>query len=159
MNDNLKRLKPREKPDLHPRLFRQLLDPFKSVHYMNKAISSRSSGRCIGHFFDNASRRAVLIDLGPVWVYCRDSYRAMPSSVEGSAARACTVESDTDQPFEGEGIASYQSFSDEHRPQRSEDGAEAENSPGPYVIPGQSLTGETNHQFEWSEIKCAEELC
>jgi hypothetical protein len=135
MNDNLKRLKPREKVELHPRLFRQLLNPFEQLAHSPDSTLKRLP-RCIGHFWDNARKRRVTPDLGPVWVNCHFLYRAASSAALGEPSQFLS---------RVEGAAPYEFSDDEHRPERSEDGAqESEKSPGSYVIPGQSLMGEIN---------------
>lgn len=133
MNDNLKRLKPREKVELHPRLFRQLLNPFEQLAHSPDSPLKRLP-RCIGHFWDNDRKRSVIVDLGPVTVYFPFSYRAASSVAVGKSSQFLS---------RVEGAAPYEFSADEHRPERSEDGAqETENSPGSHVIPGQSLMGE-----------------
>ncbi len=139
MNDNLQRLKPREKPDLPPRLFRQLLNPFEQNAYKyGRSFSSRefnqffSNASCVGHYFDEDKKQLVSVDLGSVTVFSLNLYRAAPSSVNSSPNFLSRIE--------GAALCKFSAF--EHRPQRSEDGAEsAENVPGTYVIPGQVLTG------------------
>ena len=133
MNDNLKRLKLREKVELHPRLFRQLINPFGQLAHSPDSPLKRLP-RCIGYFWDSAIKRTVMLDLGPVWVNCHFLYRAA-SSAAGDDSPQCLSGA--------EGAAPYEFSDDEHRPERSEDGAqETENSPGSHVIPGQSLMGE-----------------
>lgn len=63
-----------------------------------------------------------------------------------------------------EGAAQCENSLAAYRPQRSEDGTHAGDfRPGPYVIPGQTLTDEQNAQitdgFEWSIEKCEAEAC
>lgn len=135
MNDNLKRLKPREKVELHPRLFRQLLNPFEQLAHSPDSPLKRNR-HCIGHFWDNARKLIVIVDLGPVTVFFPFSYRAASSVAVGESSQFLS---------RVEGAAPYEFSADEHRPERSEDGAqETENSPGSHVIPGQSLMGEIN---------------
>lgn len=143
MNDNLKRLKPREKVELHPRLFRQLLNPFEQLAH-SPASPLKRLPRCIGHFWDNDRKRTVIVDLGPVTVFFPFSYRAA-SSVADSQSRCFDETPQARILSRVEGAAPYEFSADEHRPERSEDGAqETENSPGSHVIPGQSLMGEIN---------------
>jgi hypothetical protein len=133
MNDNLKRLKPREKVELHPRLFRQVINPFGQLAH-SPASPLKRLPRCIGHFWDSAKKLAVSLDLGPVWVNCHFAYRAASSAAVDESPQFLS---------RAEGAAPYEFSVDEHRPERSEDGAqETEKSPGSYVIPGQSLMGE-----------------
>jgi len=130
MNDNLKRLKPREKVELHPRLFRQLLNPFEQLAHSPDSPLKRNR-HCIGHFWDNARKLIVIVDLGPVTVFFPFSYRAASSTADVDPF----VKTETVEPFEGEDAAPYEFSADEHRPERSEDGAqETENSPGSHVI-------------------------
>jgi hypothetical protein len=128
MNDSAKRLLPRVKPQLDPYLIRRELNPFKHRAYTGEFPSQRPV-RCKGIFWDATLNRTVIIDLGPVSGLI--SYRAVPSAVAANLSRV-------------EGTARYEinAFSGEHRPQRSEDGAQAKNGSGSYVIPGQSLTDE-----------------
>jgi hypothetical protein len=131
MNDNLKRLRPREKVELHPRLFRQVLNPFEQLaHSLDSPL--KRLPHCIGHFWDNDRKLAVIIKFGTVTVFFPYLYRAASSvAVSGSSQFLSRVE----------GAAPYEFSANEHRPQRSEDGAEwAEKSPGTYVIPGQVAT-------------------
>jgi hypothetical protein len=133
MNDNLKRLKLREKVELPLRLFRQVINPFGQLAHSPDSPLKRLP-RCIGHFWDNVMKRAVMLDLGPVWVNCHFAYRAASSAAVDESPQCLS---------RVEGAASYEFSVDEHRPERSEDGAqETEKSPGSHVIPGQSLMGE-----------------
>ena len=144
MNDNLKRLKPREKPELHPRLFRQLLNPFaRLAHSLDSPL--KRLPRCTGYFWDDDRMLMVIVDLGPVWVNCHFSYRAAPSVADSPSG--CFDETPQECILSRvEGAAPYEFSADEHRPERSEDGAqETENSPGSHVIPGQTPMGRINH--------------
>lgn len=106
--------------------------------------------------------RLVEVDLGPVFCNLVRSHRSAPSFP------AAFTNGQENILSREEGAVQCVDFSSgEHRPERSENGAElVEKSPGPYVIPGQSLTGEINAQkignkliFEWSAEKCGAELC
>ena len=151
--------------DVPPRLFRQVLNPFKPVQfnrdllaydkeqfYEKSSVAPRSFGHCVGHFWDNTRKQAVVLDLGPVWVNCRNSYRSasslpVSSFFEDETANILSRE---------EGAVPYEMFlADEYRPQRSEDGAESAKScvdkcqgedSGSYVIPGQTPMGRNNAQ-------------
>jgi hypothetical protein len=135
MNDNLKRLKPGEKVELHPRLFRQVINPFGQLAH-SPASPLKRLPRCIGHFWDNVMKRSVTLDLGPVTGFISFAYRAASSAAVDESPQFLS---------RAEGAAPYEFSDDEHRPERSEDGAqETEKSPGSHVIPGQSLMGEIN---------------
>lgn len=144
MNDNLKRLKPREKVELHPRLFRQLLNPFEQLaHRLDSPL--KRLPRCTGRFWDGDSMTIVIVDLGPVWVNCHFSYRAAPSVADSPSS--CFDETPQECILSRvEGAAPYEFSANEHRPEQSWGGAEcAEKSPGTYVIPGQTPMGRINH--------------
>ena len=141
MNEQLKRHKPREKVELPPRFIRQGLNPYKSLYrndtrqalelYLYEPVN------CIGTFCDVVNKRTVRINLGVVT--CRFSFSFQ-------AASSTAVKSEAEKPFEGEDAApnEIQQFSDEaERTASLFAGAphSSEKSPGPSVIPGQSLTG------------------
>ncbi len=137
------------------------MNPYKQLARSRLTVDEVINGqtRCIGHFFDAVNMRTVTVDLGVV--YC-----TLPRFYRAASSTASTLEAV--KPFEGDGAALCEEFSfSEYRPERSEDGTEeGENSPGTYVIPGQTPTGGNNAQkivnkssFEWSLERCAAELC
>lgn len=158
MNDQLKRLRLREKVVLHPRLIRFGLNPFKQARYAHQHVDdyrARTNG-CIGHFVDLVNRRVVTVNLGYV-------YAIIPLWAASSAVSAST---EAAKPFEGEGAAQsayspfLEIFDDEtERNERSEAAPDSSSkSTGPDVIPVQTPIGRKN-TFEWSLEKCAAEIC
>lgn len=162
--------------DLPPRLIRQVLNPFKvrpdGLEWAFPLLPVRAPVMCIGHFFDSRKMCAVHIKMGEVIVRT-NSFRAVPSGATDRSLllfRGCA-----EKPFEGEGAARSEFADETHRPKRSEVGADSsvmsgqfqtvakgQKCSGSYVIPGQSLMGETESEktlFEWSAEKCEAELC
>lgn len=165
--------------ELPPRAFTQCINPIKrATRYgdvLRRAESDRAvyesalesgrpvSGLCNGHFWDSKTKRYITVNMGVVVCRLVFAYRAAPSSAVVSQDDLSRVE----------GAASCAEFSaGAERPQAlAEDAPQAgENCPGPYVIPGQSLMGETKAQkmcgqsptdetFEWSLEKCEAEAC
>lgn len=142
--------------DLHPNLFRQLLD---RGHLVKTDEGPKRFFGCVGHFFDPVTKRQVHVDFG--FVFCRPVFSYRAASSANSA--------DSSLSFEGhkmaeEGAAQCENSSAAYRPQRSEDGTHAVDfRPGPYVIPGHVATDCQNTQkidcFEWSIEKCEAEAC
>lgn len=140
MNDNAKRLLPRVKPELHPRLIRMEMNPFKQRAY-NPEFPLQRPVRCKGIFWDATLNRTVIIDLGPVSGLI--SYRAVPSAVAANLSRV-----EGTAPCEISNIPAF--LAKTARTERSEGEPDfAENESGSYVIPGQTLMDEQNEQ-----IKC-----
>lgn len=138
--------------------------------YLNTKASARPpSGVCFGFFWDADKMQQVRVFLGTVSLRVPQKFPYAPASPLAAPAQA--------ENLSRVGAGPYANFSTgEERPERSEDAPQAgENSPGPYVIPGQSLMGETKHtktggqnlmdetaeesEFEWSAEKCEAELC
>jgi len=125
--------------DLPPRLFRQELNPFKRPAKSFESSIQRAT-RCTAHFWDNTKKQAVVMDLGPVWVNTRNFYRGASLAVESVF---------DDEP------ANILSWAYEGAPQYELSGAGegsggaadahplhgGQNTPGPYVIPGQVAMG------------------
>ena len=163
---------------LPPRAFHSCINPYKHARafgdsvkraeqdysdYLNAKTQARPpSGVCFGSFWDADKKQLVRVFLGTVTI--RPKFAYVPASPLAAPAQA--------ENLSRVGAGPYVNFSTgAERPERSEDAPQAgENSPGPYVIPGQSLMGETKHTktggqnltgetFEWSAEKCEAELC
>ena len=169
---------------LSPRAFHSCINPYKHARaladsliraerdffdyldfsdYLNAKTQARPpSGVCFGLFWDANKMQQVRVFLGNVTI--RPKFPYDPASPFAALAQAVSLSR--------VGAGPYVNFSTgAERPERSEDAPQSgENSPGPYVIPGQSLTGETKHTktggqnltgeiFEWSAEKCESETC
>ena len=163
---------------LSSRAFHSCINPYKHARavadsliraerdfsdYLNAKTQARPpSGVCFGLFWDANKMQQVRVFLGNVTI--RPKFPYAPASPFAAPAQA--------ENLSRVGAGPYVNFSTgAERPERSEDAPQAgENSPGPYVIPGQSLMGETKHTktggqnltgetFEWSAEKCESETC
>jgi hypothetical protein len=131
--------------------------------YLNAKTQARPpSGVCFGFFWDADKKQLVRVFLGTVTI--RPKFAYVPASPLAAPAQA--------ENLSRVGAGPYVNFSTgAERPERSEDAPRlVENSPGPYVIPGQVATDCQNNQktggqmatychFEWSLEKCEAELC
>lgn len=131
--------------------------------YLNTKASARPpSGVCFGYFWDADKMQQVRVFLGNVSIRAKFPY--VPASPLAAPAQV--------ENLSRVGAGPYVNFSTgAERPERSEDAPQAgENSPGPYVIPGQVAMGCQNNQktggqmatdcqLEWSAEKCEAELC
>ena len=165
---------------LPPRAFHQSINPLKRARvfgdalkradedyadYLNSKVQARPpSGVCFGFFWDSVNKKQIRVFLGTVSMRSTKTFAYAPASPLAAPAQV--------ENLSRVGAGPYANFStSEERPERSEDAPQqGENSPGPYVIPGQSLMGETKHTktggqnltgetFEWSVEKCEAELC
>jgi hypothetical protein len=159
-SEELKRFKPKQELVLPPRFFRQLLNPYKQAAKLGQFADEHADihpQHCLATFWDNEKKRVVKLNLGYVNVRCNYLYRAASSVAELPCQNSNGV-SQAVSLSRVEGAAPCELFTseeNEHRAQRSAHGAEfsegenyshfetIEKSPGTYVIPGQSLMGET----------------
>lgn len=131
--------------------------------YLNAQACARPpSGVCMGSFWDADKMKLVRVRLGVVTLRTKFSY--VPASPLAALAQA--------ENLSRVGAGPYVNFSPAcGAPAACEDAPQAgENSPGPYVIPGQVAMGCQNTQkmggqmatdchYEWSAEKCVAELC
>lgn len=161
MNAEIERFKPRERIGLPPRLIRQGLNPFKQSAREGISVDEYTIKHrgCTGHFFDQKTKKIVTVNLGYVVCHPVRLYRAASSTASPMEAV---------KPFEGEDAAlSSVLGADEHRPQRSEDGAQDAPKMSGYVCNTRTKShrweyrskNEQKNAFEWSLEKCWAETC